>query len=159
MTRKEKRNDVTWLEMAFVAEIIGLFSYVVQTYMDLFLLYLISQFSKRKEQEQILDKVLGRKVPAMVYIQNQKLINDAKLGNEKTPNQLRKMAKSNEQHFSTLVKTGAIPPRIESITYEYININKSNEKAHKSYVSSVRTFSSGDSLLENTIREEIDKEE
>ena len=70
MSKKERWNNVSWLTMAFYAEIIGLVGYLIQTYMDLFLLYLISQFSLKKEEQQILDKVLNRKVPAMVYLQN-----------------------------------------------------------------------------------------
>ena len=70
MSKKERWNNVSWLTMAFYAEIIGLVGYLIQKYMDLFLLYLISQFSLKKEEQQILDKVLNRKVPAMVYLQN-----------------------------------------------------------------------------------------
>ena len=51
------------------------------------------------------------------------------------------MAKQNEHRITTLVKSGSIPPRIESIAYEYIN----KPSAHKSYVSSVHTHSSEES--------------
>ena len=51
------------------------------------------------------------------------------------------MAKQNEHRIATLVKSGSIPPRIESIAYEYI----SKPSVYKSYVSSVHTHSSEES--------------
>ena len=50
-TMKQKKSDVAWLKMAVYAEIIGLIAYIVQTYMDLFLLYLIAKFSYKKQDE------------------------------------------------------------------------------------------------------------
>ena len=64
----EEEQDIDWLHKAFSAEFVGLFQYLIQTYMDLFLLYLISKFSEKKQEEKIFDRVLNRKVSAMVYI-------------------------------------------------------------------------------------------
>ena len=41
----------------------------------------------------------------------------------KTPDEIRDIAKSNERYIATLVKSGSVPPRVESIAYEYINKN------------------------------------
>ena len=41
--------------------------------MDIFLLFLLSKFSQKQESK-IVDKVLNRKVSALVYIQNNNLL-------------------------------------------------------------------------------------
>ena len=63
-----KKKNIEWLKKGFRAELVGLFQYLIQTYMDLFLLYLISKFSEKKVEEKIFDRVLNRKVSVMVYI-------------------------------------------------------------------------------------------
>ena len=47
-----------------------------------------------------------------------------------------------------LVKSGAVPPRIESIAYEYID---RTNKGAQSYISSVHSYSSGDSHVDDNI--------
>ena len=60
-------------------------------YMTLFLMYLIIKFSADKLVEERQDPCLGRNVPVIVYIQNQKLIKDA-VKNELTMNAQKKKA-------------------------------------------------------------------
>ena len=87
--------------------------------MDLFLLYLISKFSLKKPEHQIHDRVLNRKVAFLVFIENSKLTTkEIMLG--KTPIQLKDLARQNEKTIQVLVKSDSIPPRIESIAYEYM---------------------------------------
>ena len=44
--------------------------YMEQTCMNLFMLYLILQFSKKSENHYVMDRVLIVKVPVSVFIQN-----------------------------------------------------------------------------------------
>ena len=50
---------------------------VVDTYMLLFLLYLVKNFSQNKIQHMVKDTVLGRKIPYAAYILNKKLYKQA----------------------------------------------------------------------------------
>ena len=68
MTNDEKWNHLEWLKLAFQAEVIGMVNYAFQTYMNLFFLFLISNFTLSKEDEAVLDKVAKRKVPASYFI-------------------------------------------------------------------------------------------
>ena len=43
-------------------------------YMDLFLIYLIFRFTRHDQQHLMNDTVLGRSVPSIVFINNQKLL-------------------------------------------------------------------------------------
>ena len=113
------------------------------------MLYLIGQFSRQSETHMVMDRVLNRKVPAMVYIQNQKLITQqAEL--LKSPKKLKKLAQKNLDRYQNLEDAGTIPVRVEGIAYEYLNVRQISQQ----YVSSVVTYSSGDSRLEDDDSEE-----
>ena len=85
----------------------------------------------------------------MVYIQNLNLLSKESL-TIMSPDEIRGIAKSNERYIATLVKSGSVPPRIENITYEYLN--KTNNR--KSYISSVHTFSSQESCALQMVADE-----
>ena len=47
--------------------------------MDLFLIFLITRFTREKQIEKVQDTVLGRDVPRIVFVNNQKMLKDAYL--------------------------------------------------------------------------------
>ena len=49
---------------------------VFQIYMDCFLLYLILRFTNSNTRGTEQDKVLGRQVPSILFIQNQQLLKE-----------------------------------------------------------------------------------
>ena len=50
--------------------------FTFQTYVDMFLLYLILRFTKPGVCDYQQDKVLGREVPPILYVQNKQLITE-----------------------------------------------------------------------------------
>ena len=111
-------------EQVYYAEIIDLFRITVELYMSLFLLYLISKFSVKKPEPQMFDRLLGRKVSLMTYIQNAQLVTRENLLGT-TPIQIKDLANHKAKTVQYLVKSDKIPPRIESIAYEYMIIDRS----------------------------------
>jgi hypothetical protein len=95
----------------------------VGTYMNLFLLYLISKFSVKKTEPQMFDRLLGRKVNLTTYIQNAQLVTRENLLGT-TLIQIKDLATYNAKKVKFLVKSDKIPPRIESIAYEYMIIDR-----------------------------------
>ena len=110
-------------EQVFYADIIELFKIIMATYMHLFLLYLISKFSVKKTEPQMFDRLLGRKVNLTTYIQNAQLVTRENLLGT-TPIQIKDLANHNAKTVQYLVKSDKIPPRIESIAYEYMIIDR-----------------------------------
>ena len=60
------------------------------------------------------------------------------------------MAQKNLDRYQNLEDAGKIPVRVEGIAYEYLNVRQISQQ----YVSSVVTYSSGDSRLEDDDSEE-----
>ena len=59
---------------------------VFEIYMNLFLLYLVVSFAKENKTTETKDPILGRKVPSIVFLQNQRLLKELvkeKLENDK----------------------------------------------------------------------------
>ena len=59
---------------------------VFEIYMNLFLLYLVVSFAKENKTTETKDPILGRKVPNIVFLQNQRLLKELvkeKLENDK----------------------------------------------------------------------------
>ena len=50
--------------------------FTFQTYVDMFLLYLILRFTKPGVCNDQQDKVLGRQVPPILYVQNKQLLTE-----------------------------------------------------------------------------------
>ena len=50
---------------------------LVETYTDIFLLYLVTKFANESSNTKIKDVMLGKKVPCFVYIMNQRLLAEA----------------------------------------------------------------------------------
>ena len=90
-----------------------------------------------------MDRVLNRKVPAMVFIQNQKLLQQ-QLEQNKSPKVIKKLAQKNLDRYQDLENDVAIS-RVEGIAFEYLN----RKQISKQFVESVVTYSSGDSKLED----------
>lgn len=58
------------LKIVYWANISGIVMNLFETYMDLFLLYLILRFTSKHQDEKVSDEMLGRQVPVLVFIQN-----------------------------------------------------------------------------------------
>lgn len=69
-------EQLTLLKLEFAGTSVGLFNTVYSTYMEIFLLYLIMVFTRERQNLEMTDTVLGKKVPSIVFIQNQKLLKD-----------------------------------------------------------------------------------
>ena len=54
-----------------------MFQFIFDTYVSIFLIFVIYKFSADDETEEVHDMILGKKVHAVVFIKNQKLLQDA----------------------------------------------------------------------------------
>ena len=66
-----------------------------------------------------MDRVLNRKVPAMVFIQNQKLLQQ-QLEQNKSPKVIKKLAQKNLDRYQDL-ENGVVISRVEGVAFEYLN--------------------------------------
>ena len=102
-----------------------MFQFIFDTYVSVFLIFVIYKFSADDETEEVHDMILGKKVHAVVFIKNQKLLQDA-IKNELTltdenEKALRLNAQMNEHMHYMLKKQGIVLKMDETITVSFIS--------------------------------------
>ena len=108
-----------------VSHIVQMFQFIFDTYVSVFLIFVIYKFSADDETEEVHDMILGKKVHAVVFIKNQKLLQDA-IKNELTltdenEKALRLNAQMNEHMHYMLKKEGIVLKMDETITVSFIS--------------------------------------
>ena len=144
----------------------GFIENLFYNYMTLFLMYLIIKFSADKLVEERQDPCLGRNVPVIVYIQNQKLIKDA-VKNELTMNAQKKkaiiaQAQRNEYMYAILKENGIAVRTDEQIGIEFFEmgeIDRSNKFGRLSNYPTKSLESAHSSVQRETFYENEDDEE
>ena len=99
--------------------------FIFDTYVSIFLVFVIYKFSAEDVVEEVDDLILGKKVHAVVFMKNQKLLQDA-IKNELTLNDenektIRLNAQMNEHMHYMLKKQGIVLKMDEAITVSFIN--------------------------------------
>ena len=97
---------------------------VLETYTDIFLLYLLTRFASESSGAQMQDVMLGKKVPCFVFIMNQRLLAEA-IKNQtaldrKAKERLRQQAQANEYLYSLMSELGVTASLDRSIGAEFI---------------------------------------
>ena len=70
-------SELTKLKLDYHTRVIYTIEEVLALWMSLFLLFLILRFTRETQVSQMHDKILGKKVPSIVFIRNQALLKDA----------------------------------------------------------------------------------
>ena len=113
--------------------------------MDLFLIYLLFRFTREK-QYMMKDSVLGRDVPSIVFINNQRLIREScvlRMEHESDELvELKAQAEINEFLYRQLKNSGITSRLGEEIGIEFTELYKSTSNA--SLVKSLITYGSGE---------------
>ena len=104
-----------------------------QLYNVFFIFALIIKFISEKPRINIKDNLLGKKVPSIVFIQNQKLITDAfKEGLERDEikmNEIRARAQINEHIYMMLKESGISMKVDEDIGMQFVEVTQITQRA------------------------------
>ena len=95
--------------------------------MNVFLLYLVIKFAMESARTETKDLILEKKVPHIVFLQNQKLMTDLlkdKLENDKEAKEsLKQKAELNEYMYNIMKNHGVVCRLDEAIGVEFIDFN------------------------------------
>ena len=67
-------DQIEVMKINFASMIITTILTVYEVYMNIFLLYIILRFAKQSRNAEMYDGILGKKVPCLVYVMNQRIL-------------------------------------------------------------------------------------
>ena len=130
--------ELSNLKLTFFEHLLGVLQVTFATYMDIFLLYLVCRFAKENKNVEARDPILRKRVPNIVFLQNQKLLAEAMRGqleyNEEVKEELVARAQFNEYFYDLLRSEEVASPLDETIGVEFVNARTF------SYASEPRTY-------------------
>ena len=123
-------QNLIYLKIKLTTAIIHSLDYTAFFYTNCFFLFMIGRLSRESRNSETFDPILGRKVPSIVFIQNQKLLQESlkrKLDLDEFEKKfIYQSAESNETVHRMLREVGVSTRLDEDIGIEFIDMSKPN---------------------------------
>ena len=146
---KEKGGKLEILKAYFKFAITVGLQAIFQLYNAIFIFYLLLKQTKPREKQEAIDSVLNRKVPSVVFIQNQKLLTkewtDAMEIDAEKKKEIVRNAQINEYIYAMLKDNDLLASIDEDVGFQFFNIS---EKANRKTLTRMTTREVADIEME-----------
>ena len=118
--------EITFTEESVLGNKIRFIVILFWLYLQLFLIYLVIQFTRKMQQSKFKDQVLSKEVPFTVFIQNQRIYSIACLTKTYDKGELKMVVKDKlaivQQRFDNQMNIGILSNDVSGVLEQYVEL-------------------------------------